>query len=52
MNREFMKFMCQHYKHVIKDKLNQQFGSSIVSPEPVADSAGASRRAATVCHVS
>ena len=35
MNRRFMEFMRQSYKHLIKNKLDKQFGASlsVLSPE-------------------
>ena len=35
MNRRFMEFMRQNYKHLIKNKLDKQFGASLsaLSPE-------------------
>ena len=29
MNRRFMEFMRQNYKHLIKNQLDKQFGSSL-----------------------
>ena len=30
MNRKFMEYMRENHKDLIKDKLNQQFGMSVV----------------------
>ena len=30
MNRRFMEFMRQNYKHLIKNQLDKQFGSSLL----------------------
>ena len=40
MNKKYMQFMRNNYKHLIKDKLQQQFGMSIISPETQSSSAG------------
>ena len=33
MNRNFMKHMRQHYRHVVEDALTRRFGMSVVGKE-------------------